>query len=79
MGFEPPIPPTTAAEQLYTVGVVLFGVIVTSFVVGSATSIVASMDAIASKRKQDLRLLEQYMHSHQVPPLLTRCSSLTST
>ena len=37
MGFEPPILPTTPAEQLYTVAVVLFGVMVTAFVVGSAT------------------------------------------
>ena len=70
MGFEPPILPTTAAEQLYTVAVVLFGVVVAAFVVGSATSIVASMDAISSKRKHELRLLEQYMHSRQVPHAL---------
>ena len=43
MGFEPPILPTTPPEQLYTVTVVLFGVIVTSFVVGSVTSIVVTM------------------------------------
>lgn len=70
MGFEPPIPPTTAAEQLYTVAVVLFGVVVAAFVVGGATSIVASMDAISSQRKHELRLLEQYMHSRHVPHAL---------
>ena len=56
MGFEPPIAPSGPLEQLYVVLVVIFGVMVTSFVVGSATSIVASMDAISSKRKQELRL-----------------------
>ena len=70
MGFEAPLIPDGPLEQLYVVAVILLGVMVTSFVIGSATSIVTNMDAISSKRKQELSLLEQYMHSQHVPHAL---------
>ena len=70
MGFEAPLMVDGPLEQLYVAAVIMLGVMVTSFVIGSATSIVTNMDAISSKRKQELSLLEQYMHSQHVPHAL---------
>jgi len=70
MGSEAPISPRWSFEQAYACFVVMVGVIVISFTVGAASSIIADMDSVAIRHKQELRTLEQYMHTRAVPHAL---------
>lgn len=72
VGIGRDIMPVSALEHAFTVAATLLGLLTSAFLIGSASSALASLDSGAVRRRQQLEAVNEYMAQRRVPSGLQR-------